>query len=340
MLTVSVACTQLSRLLLLSCSGCATYPMFVVGVTCTLSSRSFYLLLLRPGQVQCFDLRSCRVFATLELPSSIPSCQSATVHLRPRLCQGQCYTVSAFSPILRQNPVGFSVLSHVSASAICSVPAQPGFPFGITVYYCYLGICFFAYPCSPTCFFVPSLGLFCCRSTLHLHLLPSRLRSDFFCPSQLLPFFSLIVSLWPDSCLGFLSFVDFVDFSSLRSSSPLYRPLSFCYSYYYYAGLDYDRRSLSPAVQPFKIAAFSFVPLSFVYVPVFTFYVLLLFFSDWIYMVYVYVGLWILDLEYLCLVLRLWQRCNPLVTLESPLYVNSRGSTPSPVVSFIASVVV
>jgi hypothetical protein len=128
-LTAGVACTQLSRLLLLFCSGCAT--------------------------------------------------------------------VSPLSPILRQNPVGFSVLSHVSASAICSVfsvlssvPAQPGFPFNITVY-CYLGICFFACPCSPTCFFVPSLGLSYRRSTLHLHLLPSRLRSDFFCQSQLLPLFSL-----------------------------------------------------------------------------------------------------------------------------------------------------
>jgi hypothetical protein len=140
MLTVGLTCTQLSR----PFSGCATYPMLVVGVTCTLSSRSFIQsVLLRPGQVQCFDLLRCRVSATLRAPSL--SCQSATGHLRLRLCLHGIAIVFLFFhhriPAVVRSPdlwllFGFSVSSLVSVSVICSVsrhqpssfPAQPGFP--------------------------------------------------------------------------------------------------------------------------------------------------------------------------------------------------------------------
>jgi hypothetical protein len=77
--------------------GCAVYPMLTVGLTCTQLSRPFsswvchvsdarggcnvyprlaflfiQSVLLRPGQVQCFDLLRCRVFATFRAPSSFP----------------------------------------------------------------------------------------------------------------------------------------------------------------------------------------------------------------------------------------------------------------------------
>ena len=94
-------------------------------------------------------------------------------------------------------------------------------PFSITVY-CHLSVCLFSrYPLS----FQPNLLL---RSqprfvlpAFQLRLLPSRLRSDFFCRSSYcysLPMARLL--------LRFLSSVDLVDFSSFRQLSSLYRPLS------------------------------------------------------------------------------------------------------------------
>jgi hypothetical protein len=74
-------------------------------------------------------------------------------------------------------------------------------------------------------------------------------------------------------------------------------------------GSPFDRRSLSSAVYPCQITAFSSVPSSFVLC--FMFYVHVLCF------IALPLGLdfygvclcWIMDLECLCLVLRLWQRC-------------------------------
>ena len=93
--------------------------------------------------------------------------------------------------------------------------------FSITVY-CHLSVCLFSrYPLS----FQSNLLL---RSqprfilpALHLRLLPSRLRSDFFCRSSYcynLPMAGLL--------LRFLSSVDLVDFSSFRQLSSWDRPLS------------------------------------------------------------------------------------------------------------------
>jgi hypothetical protein len=114
------------------------------------------------------------------------SCQSATVHLRLRLCQ--ClHGFAIVLPALHQIPVvvrspdlwllfGFSVLLfRLRLRYYCYVlSVHPLFRrnldlISITVY-CYLGISFLVFnircPCSPTCSFVPSLGPFYRRSTL------------------------------------------------------------------------------------------------------------------------------------------------------------------------------
>jgi hypothetical protein len=187
--------------------------MLVVGVTCTLSSRSFLLVRLvtsRPSSM--FRSPSLSCFCNLSSPI-ILSCQSATVFVFVFVFDlVNVSTVSPFVFLLFHHripvvvrspdlwlPFGFSVLSSVSVSVICSILSSScsgatWFSLNITVYP-YLSISFFAFdircPCSPTCFFVPRLGLFYRRSTLHPSILPPRLISDFLCPSQRLPFFSL-----------------------------------------------------------------------------------------------------------------------------------------------------
>src|SRR5277367_6109209 len=69
---------------ILFCSGCATYPTLVAGVTCTLSSRSFYSFVFsRPSSM--FRSPSLSCFCNSSSPVIIP-CQSATVRLRPCQC--------------------------------------------------------------------------------------------------------------------------------------------------------------------------------------------------------------------------------------------------------------
>ena len=184
--------------------------MLVVGVTCTLSSRSFLLFRLSLGQVQCFDLLRCRVSATFESRHhslSIGYRSSLSLSMSPRY--RHCLSNSSPGPRshpLRDSPdlwllFGFSVLPLVSfnLSAICYVlsvypVSRRNLVFSRITVYSYLGISFFAFdircPCSPTCIFVPSLGPFYRCSTL-LSILSPRLIPDFLCPSQLLPFFNL-----------------------------------------------------------------------------------------------------------------------------------------------------
>ena len=119
--------------------------MLVVGVTCTLSSRSFYSVRLftsRPSSM--FRSPSLSRFCNLSSPV-ILSCQSATVRLRPCLRLCQClHGFAIVFPILHQIPVvirspdlwlpfGFSVfLSRLPSPLLfCFLnhpfPAQPGF---------------------------------------------------------------------------------------------------------------------------------------------------------------------------------------------------------------------
>ena len=129
-------------------------------------------------------------------PSSlvILSCQSATVPLRPCLRFCQClHGIAIVFPMfhhrlpvvirspdlwLRSGSRSFSLVFRLRYCSVFSVilfPAQPGF-LSITVY-SYLSISFFALdircPCSPTCIFVPRLGLlpsFSSPPSLSLHL--------------------------------------------------------------------------------------------------------------------------------------------------------------------------
>ena len=205
----------------------------------------------RSPSLSCFCNLSSLVFL---------SCQSATVRLR--LCQ--ClHGFAIVFPILHQIPVvirspdlwlpfGFSVLLFRLRHLFCFSALFLGFIFSgatwfslsITVYP-YLSISFFAFdircPCSPTCSFVPSLGLFYRRSTLHPSILPPRLISDFLCPSQFLPFFSLysllMARLWRFGFL-FCSSVSFLSRASVLRRHHCH-PL-----HYFLAWSSIDRRFL------------------------------------------------------------------------------------------------
>jgi hypothetical protein len=181
------------------------------------------------------------------------SCQSATVHFRLRSCQRLHVIAIVFSfissPDPRSHPLnvlriyGSSLdsrsYSSVSVSAIIVLFLglvsrlhlfRHNLDF-LTTVYSYLGISFFAFdircPCSPTCFFVPSLGPFYRRSTLR-SILPPRLISDFLCPSQLLPLFNPYgLTMAGFKLLRFpVLFVGFVSFSSLRPPSSSLSPIT------------------------------------------------------------------------------------------------------------------
>jgi hypothetical protein len=152
------------------------------------------------------------VFCNLE-----PRHQFLSIGCRLRLRSRQClHGFAIVFPILHQIPVvirspdlwlpfGFSVslsrLPSPSFVLFLGLVPQPhlfrhNLDFLITTVYSYLSISFFAFdircPCSPTCIFVPRVGLFYRRRPpLHPSILSPRLISDFLCPSQFLPFFSL-----------------------------------------------------------------------------------------------------------------------------------------------------
>jgi hypothetical protein len=151
-------------------SGCATYPMLVVGVTCTLSSRSFYsvrLVTSRPSSMfrspslSCFcNFRAPSFFPVNRLPSS-----SSSSSMSPRLR----HCPSCSSPDPRSHPLsGFMAplwilgllfrlrLRYLLCFLSASCSGATWFSLVITVY-SHLSISFFAFdircPCSPTCFF-------------------------------------------------------------------------------------------------------------------------------------------------------------------------------------------
>ena len=185
------------------------------------------------------------------------------------------------------------LISLVSVSVICSVLSSScsgatWFPLSITV----IPISAFLSSLSisgvleaqPASLFLASV--YSTVVSLRSSNLPPRLISDFLCPSQLLPFFSLygllMARLWR---FGFL-FCSSV--SSLSRASVLRPPSSS------------SPITLLPCVVVLLIgvlslrgltSASSSVPSSFVLC--FMFYVLLLYLSDWISMVFVCVGLWI-----------------------------------------------
>jgi len=179
--------------------------------------------------------------------------------------------------------------------------------------------------------FVPSLGPFCRRSTLRS--IPSpRLISDFLCSSQLLPIFSLysllMARLWR---FGFL----FCSSVSSLSRAYVLRPPSssspitllpcvvvLLIGVSFLRGLSFsDLRFLFRPVVLFVVLCFTFHVSRFMFC---CFYLLC-----WISMVSVCVGLWIL--ECLCLVLRLWQRIETLLSLRqsSRLFLPPHASSPS-----------
>src|SRR5271154_7446228 len=164
--------------------------MLVVGVTCTLSSRSFFFLSVRLVYVPAkFNVSISFAVAFLQpfeprrpfLSIGYRSSSSSSLSMSPRY-RHCLFIVSPPDPC--SHPFsGFmaplwilDLISLVSVFIICSVLSSCSgatwFSLSITVY-SYLSISFFAFdircPCSPTCFFVPSsLGLFYRRSPLHL----------------------------------------------------------------------------------------------------------------------------------------------------------------------------
>ena len=124
---------------ILFCSGCATYPMLVVGVTCTLSSRSF---LFSPS---CYFPAKFNVsisFAVVFLQLFEPR--------HPFLSIG-CRSSSSLSSFLSMSPRYRHCLSNVSPPAPCSHPLS-GFmaPLGFSVFLSRLPspllFCFLSHP--------------------------------------------------------------------------------------------------------------------------------------------------------------------------------------------------
>ena len=157
-----------------------------------------------------FRSPSLSCFCNLSSPV-ILSCQSATVRLRPCLRSRQCLHGFAIVfllfhhqiPVVVRSPdlwllFGFSVLLFSSPSpsfvlfSRLPVPAQPGFlstPFiPISAFLSSLSISG-VLAAQPALSFLASV--YSTVVLLHRPILPPRLISDFLCPSQLLPFFSL-----------------------------------------------------------------------------------------------------------------------------------------------------